>query len=377
MNFIEHMKRYLILFLALSTLSASAQISVGYQPNEARDMIALCNGFTFLKEEGSDAEIIPSNYERVYDSESMGLDNRFQVYTGKNNTAAIVLRGTTANPASWMVNMYAAMIPAADTISIDGKLFPYKLADRPTAAVHSGYTLAVLSISDAVLEQIENLNDRGIYDFYITGHSQGGSLATLLRAYLENLPEDQLNPKNRFKTYAFAGPMVGNFAFADEYNRLYSEKQTSFRIENPEDGVPSMPSVSGNSGMMNLIPKSNSSSDFGNVFLAALFQHFNDSIAQMANEMGAMLLGQFSGNLGEIKMPENLSTYEYKPAGQLVTIEPVVFAPSDFKTAAADSTANRGMGMQHKPYTYYRSILQMYYPEVDKSLKRRIPPGVE
>lgn len=372
------MKQYFVILLVLGQLSASAQVIPGYQPAEARDLIALCNGFTFLKEEGSDAEIIPKEYVRVYDSESIGLDNRFQVYTRGNNMAAIVLRGTTANPASWMVNMYAAMIPAKDTIFIAGKAYPYTLAERPGAAVHSGYTLATLSLSEAVLEQIENLNKKGIYDFYITGHSQGGSLATILRAYLENLPENKLNPKNRFKTYAFAGPMVGNFAFTDEYNRLYSEKQTSFRIENPEDGVPSMPSVSGNSGMMNLIPKSKGSGgDFGNIFLAALFQHFNDSIAQMANEMGAMLLSQFSTNLGEIKMPSNINTYEYKPAGQLVTIDPVVFDPSEFKTAATDSTANRGMGMQHKPYTYYRSILQMYYPEVDNSLKRRIPPGVE
>lgn len=372
------MTRYLLFLLMLGQLAAHAQITPGYQPAEARDMIALCNGFTFLKEEGSDAEIIPAEYTRVYDSQSMGLDNRFQMYTGKNNMAAIVLRGTTANPASWMVNMYAAMIPANDTISIGGKAYPYKLAERPGAAVHSGYTLALLSLSDAILEQIKNLNKNGIYDFHITGHSQGGSLATMLRAYLENLPEDKLDPKNRFKTYAFAGPMVGNFVFADEYNRLYSEKQTSFRIENPEDGVPSMPSVSGNSGMMNLIPKNKGTGgDFGNVFLAALFQHFNDSVAQMANQMGAMLLSQFSSNLGEIKMPSNVNTYEYTPAGQLVSIDPVVFDPKDFKTAPTDSTANHGMGMQHKPYTYYRSILQMYYPKVDESLKRRIPPGVE
>lgn len=370
------MKTLLTPLLALAVIVATAQTEPGYRPAEARDMIALCNSFTFLKEVGSDDEIIPEGYERVFDSESVGLDNRFQVYT-HDNTAVIVIRGTTANPMSWMANVYSAMIPAESIIKINGFDHSYKMAEDPDAAVHSGYALGVVLMADAVLEQLAVLNDTGITDFLITGHSQGGSLATMLRAYLENLPPEKLGSDYQFKTYAFAGPMVGNEYFAREYDRRFSDKQTAFRIENRSDMVPSFPSGMSENGAtpLDMFADRSSGNDFRTALLAALFTQFNDSIAQFANQMGANLLKQFSGSIGEIEMPEYVEAYDYKPAGQLVTIEPVPFSTA-IREGEVDTIQEPRM-YQHKPYIYYRSLLLENFPEQHRELKRLIPPGVE
>ena len=92
-----------------------------------------------------------------------------------------------------------------------------------------------------MVDQINKLNDKGVYDIIITGHSQGGALAHLTRAYLENLPEEEISSKNIFKTYSFANPMCGNEEFAREYKVRYSDSNMSYSVINPADMVPQMP----------------------------------------------------------------------------------------------------------------------------------------
>lgn len=368
------MKYFFGLLFSFSVLAVPAQIEPGYRPAEAVDMIALSNGFTFLKEIGSDKEIIPKDYKKVYDSETVGLDNRFQVYRN-GNTGVVVFRGSTANPISWMSNIYSSMIPAESTVKINGKEIPYRFAESSAATVHSGYTLAVVLMADEVVRQINDLNKQGVHDIIITGHSLGGALATMFRAYLENLPAGTFSGQTQFKTYAFAAPMVGNEAFAAEYNRRFSDKQTAFSIVNPQDMIPSMPTgtgQNGSAGLAEMLPKS-SGGDFRSALLAALFMQFNDSIAQFANKMGVSLLQQISGSVGEVVMPEPTTQYNYKTTGQLVTIDPV---PYEATTTVDGEPVPEPRMYQHKPYIYYRSMLKMYEPERHDKLKRLLPPGM-
>lgn len=97
-------------------------------------------------------------------------------------------RGSTANMFSWVENCYSAMIPAKGTIKVNDSLHKYAFSVDQKSDVNAGYALTIVILSDKILEQIRNLNQKGIYDIIITGHSQGGALATMTRGYLENLP---------------------------------------------------------------------------------------------------------------------------------------------------------------------------------------------
>lgn len=70
---------------------------------------------------------------------------------------------------------------------------------------------------------------------YITGHSLGGMLATLLSAYfLDNGYQSGFN----LTTYTFAAPSAGNQQFADHYKSIFSASNAlSFRVVNPSDLV--------------------------------------------------------------------------------------------------------------------------------------------
>ncbi len=373
------MKLVFSFLFVLTALTLSAQFDSGYETKEARDMVALCNSFTFLKEEGSDSEILPRGYDRIYASPSMGMDNQFQVYVS-GKSGVLVFRGSTASPTSWMANIYASMIPARGEISIAGTPRTYRFAENTDAAVHSGYALATVIMANEVLQQISQLNKRGIFDIYITGHSQGGSLAQMIRAYIENLPDGELSAKNNYKTYAFAPPMIGDKSFAAEYNRRFSATETSFTIINPSDPVPLFPSgMDGEEGSDAIQMFSGGEpNDFRSMMMAFLFQSMSDSIAGFANQMGQNLLATLSNSIGEVKMPPSLGRFEYQRTGKVIEIEPMKFPeiPSESEDPEAPGfIAEPGM-YQHKPYVYYQSILKTNFPDDFDRLKRQLPPGM-
>ncbi|MDP4797806.1 MAG: hypothetical protein NWR50_02995, partial [Crocinitomicaceae bacterium] len=66
--------------LFFTTLSFS-QLQKGFDPQEAKEMIMVCNSFTYLELYRDDEEIIPIGYTKTYTSKKAGMDNVFQVYT--------------------------------------------------------------------------------------------------------------------------------------------------------------------------------------------------------------------------------------------------------------------------------------------------------
>ena len=214
-----------------------AQLENGFNKEEARDLIAICNSFSFIELYNSDAAIMPKGYEKIYSSGVFGMDNRYQIYK-KGEIAVISFRGSISKKLSWLENVNSAMVPAQGVIRISGEDFYYCFAQDTAAAVHNGYALAMAYLSKDLLYHINILNNQGIYNIIITGHSQGGALANMLRAYLENLSHYEISKKNKFKTYAFAAPMVGNKNFIAEYNARYCANNSSFNIIIPSDPVP-------------------------------------------------------------------------------------------------------------------------------------------
>jgi hypothetical protein len=392
------MKKTILFLFSITICTYSySQLSPGFQKEEARDMIAICNSFPFIDLYNSDAGILPAGYKKIYTSGVFGMDNKFQIYQ-KDDIAVINLRGSTDKKISWLENIYSAMIPAKGLIKISGENIQYNFAEDPTAAVHSGYALAIAYLSNDLIFHINNLNRSGVTNFIITGHSQGGALANMLCAYLANLSKNEISKDNFFKTYSFAAPMVGNRAFADEYNNRYCATKMSINIVNPADVIPTFP--------LNY-KDSNYLSDN---LQTLLFDRESFSWKKMASD-GAVLLfeeklvgltqflsrsasGEISKDLGPAVLPPYVRDINYQKLENRIEINPVPYPKilkdsSILKNDSLMAVYARGSDgqfinenlyqkeswtYQHKPYNYYVSILKMYFPIEYNALKRKFLP---
>ncbi|MCB0762984.1 MAG: hypothetical protein KDC12_15770, partial [Flavobacteriales bacterium] len=291
-------------------------------------------------------------------------------------------------------NIYSAMIPAQGTILMDGYVFNYRMANDTAAAVHAGYTVALADMSETIIHKIREYNLKGIHHFMITGHSQGGALAQLLRAYLENLPEGVLAEGNYFKTYAFANPMIGNAEFAAEYKSRFGDTQTSFSIVNPADPVPRMPLAYEEGGLI-------SEKDVTNL----LFHRENFHVQEMAVGMAARLLekqltqyvhqtgeninGNMTSIMGDVTMPDYVDDINYAVMGKRIELRPF-----EYPLILKDSTMLQNDSLMaiyhqgadghftnkelykdapsywhHKPYNYYTGFLKTYFPAMYADLR--------
>ena len=390
--------RYFILLLFIFlTVKGHTQFADGFSKKEAVDMIALCNSFSFLEVLGTDEEIIPSEYKRIYTSPVFGMDNKFQIYQSEK-VAVINIRGSTEKKLSWLENFYSAMIPAKGKISINKKTYEYCYSEKENAAVHSGYALGMLILSKDVILHIDSLNKKGIYHFIITGHSQGGALAQMLRACLENYSSAKVSKKNKFKTYAFACPMVGNKEFAEDYYARYCENNTSFTIINPADKVTLFPITYRDGSFvtsddLKTLLFSTDSFSFKRFAFNIAINLFEKNIAQTVNYMGNSLSKEISKDIGLVEMPKPLVKINYVRTGNVIEIpsadyprilkdSTILKNDSLMKIYKRDSEGNfyktdlyekENMFYQHKPYNYYTTLLKMYFPERYANLKRKFP----
>lgn len=71
---------------------------------------------------------------------------------------------------------------------------------------------------------------------YITGHSLGGAMATMVSAWFV---DNGYTSKFALETYTFAAPTVGNQSFVDHYNSIMlASNAPSHRVYNSKDFVP-------------------------------------------------------------------------------------------------------------------------------------------
>jgi hypothetical protein len=386
---------YCFLVFVFNAQFSYAQPDVNKQ--EMRDMIAICNSFTFIDLYKSDKAIIPKNYTKVYTSGVFGMDNRYQVY--RNGKKAVIhFRGSTAKQISWLENMYASMIPAKGVIEADGDKFSYCFAHDTAAAVHAGYALGLAYLHKDLLERIQLLNNDGVFDIILTGHSQGGALANLVMAYLENLPAALVSPLTTFKTYAFAAPMTGNAAFAMEYDQRFCKSNLSYNVVNVADPIPTFPisyndSTALKSGLMSML-FDKEQFNFKKTATDQGISIFEDKIGQMLHTLSESAQKRIANNLGDIQMPAYKKEYNYKPIGNRIEIPeapyPKILRDSSIlkndslmrlytrnsKGEFADQKLYKKApwGFQHKPYNYYVTILKTYFPHEYAKLERKYLP---
>ena len=173
-----------------------------------------------------------------FDVEDMGfhmakfIENKStdtQLYLAKNeNQVVIAFRGTSS------------VKDALNDLNILKRTFPklgffkrlFKLRSIFNAKAHEGFYEAYNSIRDDLHEAITYLDESGDYEFYLTGHSLGGALATI--AALDITRNLDIDPV----IYTYGAPKAGNKRFVRLFN---SEVKHSFRVVNDEDPVPSVP----------------------------------------------------------------------------------------------------------------------------------------
>ena len=364
---------------------------------EAKDMAAICNSFTFLNLYNSDSTIIPKAYKKTFTSGMFGMDNKYQIYQSES-TAVISFRGSTAKQISWMENIYSSMVPAKGKIIMQGEVFPYQYAQDSGAGVHAGYALGIAFLGRDVIHHIKSLNYDGIYNITITGHSQGGALAILLRAYLEHLPKGTISKKNRFKTYAFANPKVGNKQFVDDYIKK-CKKGTNYSIVNVKDIIPKMPfspnkhkkMTSGENVSKLLFDKNYG---FKDAAIGTLGKMFGGSIAGVMNYASESAFKKISKEVGEVVMPPYIKDVHYAVMGNRIELTPFEY-PKILKDPAIvendslmtyykkdengnfiDESLYKGEStlFQHKPYNYYSAFLKKYFPKEYDELEVKVLP---
>jgi hypothetical protein len=95
----------------------------------------------------------------------------------------------------------------------------------------------------AVLQQLSTMAGTSGLDLFITGHSLGGALATILGLYLADTVSQWAGNASpiSMKTYTFASSTTGNQAYVDCYDGLSELTNISwqaFRVFNERDVVP-------------------------------------------------------------------------------------------------------------------------------------------
>ncbi|MBK6342993.1 MAG: hypothetical protein IPF41_10485 [Flavobacteriales bacterium] len=388
----------ILLLAVLAAGGANAQLRPGFDPAEARDLSALCATHTFKELYGDDAEMIPDGYQRVYESPVMGMDNKFQLFR-KGDAAVLEIRGSTSSAISWMENIQAAMIPAQGVIRIDGRPFPYRFASDTAASVHAGYALGIACIANDAVARIRQLTENGVRDLIITGHSQGGALALLLRAYLHHLPSSATGATLRIKAYAFAHPMVGNRAFMDEFTETHASGLGCFSLVNPADPVPRMPLAYDDGRLVSsdrvfaVITGQEPLDPMGRVRSAAI-KMLRRPITGITAYLSGSVEKRIAGSVGEVELPPYRSEINYAPMKGRMDLEPFAYPvclkdssclrnDSIMRVEPRDANGHftnpelyrkEPTFYQHKPYNYHVAVLRRWFPKDFEAIRMKWLP---
>ena len=231
----------LVLFsiiLFATNISAQKILNSGFDANEYKEVMSV-NSQHFDTLLGKYTLPDPVS-KKIYRSPEVGMGNRWDYWKTSNNVGIISIRGTAPTKVSWLENFYAAMVPATGQIrNTDSTVFNYKLAKDSNAYIHVGWLFGLSFMAADINTMMHSEYDKGVRNFIIVGHSQGGVLALMLRSYLE-YTDDAFNNDVFIKTYASAPPKPGNLYYAYDFEEI-TQGGWAFRVINTADWVPQMP----------------------------------------------------------------------------------------------------------------------------------------
>jgi len=215
----------------------------GFDRQEALDLLAM----SAIVENGAMAPVPdppPGWVSRFVSPEIGPFKNKWQLWRqGETGPYAIAIRGTVADAGSILEDLVSLMVQATGSLSVGPVTIPYSFAEDPEAGVHLGFALATLLVlhdpASGILAQLPQLGVAAGSRIFITGHSQGAAMATLLRSYLSHGPDAPQG--NIYKTYVFAQPKPGNIHYAEDFESRFCNAPWAFRITNSLDWVPEVP----------------------------------------------------------------------------------------------------------------------------------------
>lgn len=327
-----------------------------FEKNVAKNLVAICNYWLNGKIEGVDSTFVDPEYKLLYESKLYKMDNRWQMWQKGDDAMVINLRGTTREAISWMENFYAAMIPSeGDILLPDSQKVHYKFAADPRAHVHVGWAMGVSFMIEDILKHIKEANSRGIYKIYITGHSQGGALAHLTRAFLQYLPESKVSKKNEYIVYAFAPPKPGNRFFAYDYASYTSFNNSSYSIINVQDWVPQVPlSVQSPENMVALNPFASLERNefklpfFKRIFAKKIYNSMKNPVKKAQKRfrkvLGRTMEKQIAKKVGDFVVPSFVNDFAYFPVGLTIPLQGIGGECKDTKMK---------IFWEHLPANYY------------------------
>jgi Lipase (class 3) len=357
----------LIIILTFLYCNAFTQsLQPGFNGTEYTDMLAI--NFQRFDSAITNPKIpVSSNYTVAYRSPELGLKNRWNMwYRHDNKVAVISLRGTVGEQASWMENYYAAMIPATGSLQInDSTIFSYQLAADSKAHVHVGWVVGLAHLAPGITEQIRVAYQKGIHEFIIIGHSQGGALATLTRSYLFYLTEKGELPKDIvYKTYCSASPKVGNLFYAYDFDFL-TRNGWGYTIVNAADWVPetlfsvqTLTDFNPLNPFLNVNEALKKQSFLARWYIKRKYNKMKNGVRtaqeRFEQNLGGMVYKFVKKILPQLKEPEYAHDNNYQRAGVPIVLQP----DAEYYKVYPNETTNI---FQHHLFAPYYLLAKKYY----------------
>jgi len=351
-----------IFFIALLSfsfsLSSQTNLKPGFDANEYMDLIRVCSQHL---DSLYPNYVLPvsDNYKKVYRSPVVGLKNRFDVWIKDNNIGIICIRGSVAQSESWIENFYMGMISSQGNIILSKKqVFTYKIAEDTTAYVHLGWMLGLAYMAPDIVNQINQLYKKGIKDFILVGHSQGGAITFLLRSYLHYLDEKSLPKDIRYKTYCSAPPKPGNLFYSYDYDFM-TRGGWGFRVVNSLDWVPESPFTVQTTGDVNtsspLLNREESMKRLGfasRTYLKMVYRKLNRS-TQRSLKLYDKYLGHKLYKLIKKTHPEYIEPKYMPSINYNITGSPIILKPTAaYKEKFPEDRKNAFLHHSYRSYLF-------------------------
>ncbi|HSK12993.1 MAG TPA: lipase family protein [Phnomibacter sp.] len=338
----------------------------GFDAAEYADMLWLAfHGFSDSMAKRPTAALEKGQYHRVLRTPEVGLRNKAELYLRDDGTIILSLRGTVAQAESWLENFYAGMIPATGSLQLGHNFtFNYKLADRPDAMVHTGWTIGTGFLAREYLPVLDSLLQTGKRRLIVTGHSQGGALS-FLNTSLVYYRFSQKYPGLAIKTYASAAPKPGNLYYAYDLESITGNGY-AYRIVNANDWVPESPiSVQG-------VADFNKVNPLGSAPETIKKQKFPERVAlkHMYNKMRKgseraarryqRYLGGGVGKLVKKSLPGYVPPTYSRGSNYSTAGAPIILMPDEaYRSKFPDNGNNVFIHHMYAPYFF---LLQKYFP---------------